>query len=239
MVEEKLTEIRADELMEKIRAEVSRRKICKTEAVRPFPAPPLILETASLADVKEPDHCSAQYPCSLEFKEGGYHIYDFLRFHDEDFVLNAFRGVLRRNPDPDGFEYFLKKLRSGKMAKEEIIGRLRYSPEGRIKKVRIRGLLMKFAILSSFRIPFLGYLLYIMAGIANLPVVLRNLRTMETAVSGQLQRYGSKTDEHGELISSINERLSKINERCPKSLRSEPLPEIADRLSERENLGTS
>ena len=202
--------------MERIKAEVRRRNIRKTEMLHPFPEPPGTLKATVSPGIDGTDHYFIPDSRLLEFEQDGYHINDFLKYHNQDFVINAFRGILMRNPDQDGFEHFLKNLRSGLMTKVEIMGRLRYSPEGRAKNVKIRGLAINFAIRSSFRIPILGYLFHIVAGIANLPAVLRNLHTMETAAFGQLQRYGTKTDKHSELIAGMRDRLSEIEEALPR-----------------------
>ena len=38
----------------------------------------------------------------LELKEDGYHIDDFLGYDGREFVMNAYRGILGREPDPEG-----------------------------------------------------------------------------------------------------------------------------------------
>jgi len=136
---------------------------------------------------------------------------DFLRFHDQIFVMNAYRGILRRNPDPDGLESFLSGLRSGLMTKPEILGRLRYSREGRAKKVNIKGLALNFAFQSCFKIPVLGYLFHVLMSVANFPTILRNFRAMENSAFAQLfnqhqylgeltETFEAKTDELRENI---------------------------------------
>ena len=59
--------------------------------------------------------------------------------------MMAYRCILKRGPDAGGLKYFLNNLRSGKMTKAEILGRLRYAPEGRGKKVKVTGLFWNFA----------------------------------------------------------------------------------------------
>lgn len=55
-------------------------------------------------------------------------------YHDEAFIVNAYRGVLRREPDSSGMTDFLGKLRHGDYTKIEILGRLalpgRATPRG-------------------------------------------------------------------------------------------------------------
>ena len=83
---------------------------------------------------------------SLDIKEDGYHINDFLKFNDQDFVVNAYYGILRRMPDATGLNYFLDKIRQGSFTKIEALGRIRYSSEGRSIGVKVRGLLLPLLV---------------------------------------------------------------------------------------------
>ncbi|KAF5429181.1 O-antigen chain-terminating methyltransferase [Candidatus Methanophagaceae archaeon] len=170
MIQTNIPEINVDELMEKIRAEVRRRKEREETVHGPAhqadrasqPAPSPGIDPFSIGTIPEPE--------PFEFKGGGYHINDFLKYHDLHFVMNAYRGILRRRPDSKGLQHFLKNFRSGKMSKAEVLGRLRYSPEGRVKKVKMKGLFWNFVVQSSFRIPVLGYFSRLTVGIVNLPM---------------------------------------------------------------------
>src|SRR5436190_260228 len=39
-----------------------------------------------------------------------YHVRDLLKYHDRDFVWNAYRALLKREPDTEGLSAFLEKL---------------------------------------------------------------------------------------------------------------------------------
>ncbi len=153
MIEINVPGINADELMEKIRVEVRGREKRMRGAVYPKGEP---LNVGPTSDLE-----------LIEFREKGYHLNDFLTYHGRDFVMNAYHAILMRWPDSEALEYFVGNLTSGKMTKVEVLGRLRYSPEGRVKGVRVRGLLWSFGIQSSFKIPVLGYIFRRTAGIAD------------------------------------------------------------------------
>jgi hypothetical protein len=68
-----------------------------------------------------------------------YTIADFLQFHDEAFIVNAFVGLLQRKPDDASLQKWLKKLRTG-TPRMEVLRDLRFSPEGEGRKVRVLGL---------------------------------------------------------------------------------------------------
>jgi len=178
MKEPDMEAINVDELMEKIKAEVKRRKAQGGEAGN-IPRDP-----CHVGDFA-PD--TARESAPMEYKEGGYLIDDFLKYHDEAFVTNAYQGILSRSPDPSAFKHFLSNLRSGKMTKAEVLGRLRYSPEGRIRHVRIQGLFWNFLIQSSFRMPVFGYFMHLMTAILNLPKIVRNIQAMEGSAFTQLK----------------------------------------------------
>ena len=113
---------------------------------------------------------------------------DFLNFHDEQFIHNAYTGILGRDPDPEGFEHYLSKLRSGELNKIEIVGRLRYSKEGRQLSKKIKGLLLPFFVNLMYRIPMLGYVVRFTAGLVQLPVILKNIAKFESYVQWQFTR---------------------------------------------------
>jgi SAM-dependent methyltransferase len=111
-----------------------------------------------------------------------YRIDDFLRYHDEDFVRNAYRGLLRREPDVAGYTDYLGALRSARLSKTEIIGRIRYSPEGRAQAVPVRGLRVPFALRTLRQLPVVGHLIGIVQYLLRLPNIVRNHERLEAVV---------------------------------------------------------
>src|SRR5450631_622014 len=102
-----------------------------------------------------------------------YEVGEFLSYYDEDFVRNAYRGLLGREPDAEGARRFLTALRTGDLAKVEVLGRIRFSPEGRAAGVRVSGLRFPFAMRTLRRIPVLGYVLGIIQHLFRLPNIVR------------------------------------------------------------------
>ena len=84
-------------------------------------------------------------------------INDLFEYDDREFVINAYRVILNREPDAEGFEHFKSNLSAGKMTKAEVLARLRYSPEGRLLKVHIKGLFRKFLANSFYKIPIFAF----------------------------------------------------------------------------------
>jgi len=95
-------------------------------------------------------------PKSFKYQEKEIDINGLLAYKDEEFIKKVFEKILLRQPDREGFNYFLNQLRSGKLSKRDIIFRLRYSKEGRQRSVKIKGLFPKgFISILSF-IPILN-----------------------------------------------------------------------------------
>jgi len=70
-----------------------------------------------------------------------YHVNEFLVYEDIEFVVNAFRGILRREPDESGLDTYTTLLRRrGDAVKLEIVLSLLESGEGRERGVRVLGI---------------------------------------------------------------------------------------------------
>lgn len=55
---------------------------------------------------------------------------EIIALHDDDFINTAYRLLLKRNPDPEGFQYYLNRIRKG-IKKIDILDQLRTSSEGK------------------------------------------------------------------------------------------------------------
>ena len=174
-------------LKRRVREDVKRRRAAVGER-RPVEVPrsePLMrsraMRGAEVAANTRPMRRLAESAGTIERKEQ-YSLGDFLCFNDEDFIRNAYRGVLRREPDAKGSLPFLEGLRTGQMAKAEILARLRYSTEGRAHGVPIRGLPVAFALRTVERAPLIGRLLGIVHYVILLPEIARNHERLESEV---------------------------------------------------------
>ncbi len=112
----------------------------------------------------------------------GYRLADFLQYHDDEFVRHAYRALLGREPDVTGRAEFLAALRSGRWAKIEILGRIRFSAEGRAGGVRVRGLALRFALRTVRRVPVVGRLVGMIQYVIRLPEIVANHERLEAAL---------------------------------------------------------
>ena len=138
-----------------------------------------------------------------------YSVGDFLCFHGEDFIRNAYRALLGRDPDPGGFAAFDQQLRCGTRARIEILGRLRYSAEGRARAVVVRGLGVPFAIATVGRVPLLGRVLRIAQALVTLPDSLRAYERHQAAIIRDRNEASRRFNALGIPIATELERLRR------------------------------
>jgi SAM-dependent methyltransferase len=148
-----------------------------------------------------------------------YHVSDLLQYHDHTFIWNAYRAILKREPDEEGLKQFLKKLRGGRFNKIDVLASLRFSQEGRSRNVTVDGLARPAMIRRFYRVPVLGYLLELIVGIARLPAFLRSQREFEAHALAQQQLIASHLNNVSHTGFQVTESLSR------------ELAEVSDRLS--------
>jgi len=105
------------------------------------------------------------------------HVRDLLAFEDVEFIRAAYAATLGRPPDEDGLGCYLRMLRGG-ASKIEILGRLRNSTEGKQQGSRIRGLWLPYMLDRVSRLPVVGRIMLVGAGIWNLPGYVRSHRRL-------------------------------------------------------------
>ena len=147
-------------------------------------------DSSSLAEVSS-DRADGQFRSQPEFvpnRDHHYHVSDLFKYHDRQFVWNAYRALLKREPDTEGLTAFLEKLRSGQFNKIDVLAALHFSPEGRRNQVTIDGLRLPATIRRLYRVPVIGYLAELVVGAARLPLLIRNQRQIESHLTAQQER---------------------------------------------------
>ena len=137
-----------------------------------------------------------------------YHINDLLKYHDKNFIQNAYRAILKRDPDGAGYTGFIEGLRSGRLNKIDVLARLRYSSEGRAKKVHTEGLLFPALIRLGYRLPILGYLLHLIVALLRLPSMIRNQQQFESHVLAQMEIVAGSINQAAQDLQVHNQRIS-------------------------------
>gem|GEM_PF-813066 len=111
-----------------------------------------------------------------------YRIGELTDAHHQAFVDQAFQALLKRAPSPAESDAQLALLAAG-ATKAEVLGNLRWSPEGRAVGARVAGLAPRYAMAKLRRVPLLGYLVDIPLNLAALPALARHQRASDAMVA--------------------------------------------------------
>lgn len=145
-------------------------------------------------------------------KKSIYQLNELLVLYDEAFVDNAYETLLRRKADRQGRRNFLEQLRAGSVSRIEVLGRLRYSREGRQQAVSVAGLFGEYAKTLTFRVPVLGPLFEVMVVLARLPARLRHLAFLQEQTMArivELERQFNLLSQQSEA--AVNRLISELN----------------------------
>lgn len=192
-----------DELMREIRADIAARLPDADDET------PARYEGRRAVAADAPD---ARLPRLGEFtlplaRKDAYRLDDFLAYQDADFVRNAYRALLGREPDPEGGSRYLAKIRSGQLSRVEVLGRIRYSPEGKASRIRVDGLFVPFALRTARRAPVLGRLLGIAQYVWRLPDIARNHEMLEAAM---FEQRAAMRDRINEVVAGIENAIEQV-----------------------------
>ena len=155
----------------------------------------------------------ALQPAFHPHSDGRYHVNDLLKYHDRNFIQNAYRAILKRGPDATGYKTFIESLRSGRLNKIDILAGLRYSAEGRAKKVEIEGLGTPALIRKAYRVPVLGYLFNLAVALTRLPLMIRSEQQFEAHVLAQQELVADQLNHLGRTLRAHSGEVSQVLER--------------------------
>ncbi|TSD84123.1 DUF4214 domain-containing protein [Mycobacterium sp. KBS0706] len=146
-----------------------------------------------------------------------YALDEFLRLGDEAFVRAAYQGLLRREPDPQGLSRQLRRLRSGRASKADILISLRWSPEGRKHGAKVSGLKRLRRWRSAGRVPILGPTMRWLLMLGRLPRLWREVRRQSAQseqmslswqnFAGLLQQRGQS---HEDQVLALRDRIEEL-----------------------------
>jgi len=192
-----------DEVMARVRAEVARR--------RGQPQADALSAAGHAAPAVLPRWAPARGRLAYR---SDYRLDELLAFSDLDFIDQCYRIVLRRPPDDGGLNHYLGLLRSGALSKVEILGEIRFSPEGMQRGVHVDGLLLPYTLWRWSRKPVLGPVLRWFHGLLHLGAFHPRQDQLDGARARDL------TDA-GQTINRLSERLEGELARLASEHRSE------------------
>jgi len=112
-----------------------------------------------------------------------YEYQDFTKYRDDlEFIKNLYLGLLKREVDKVGLQYYLDLLRKGKKSKEEIVSLVRYSKEGREKNINLLGSKKRYLKAKLYAIPVVGYIVKLCIAFISLPKLLQKIDYLEKSL---------------------------------------------------------
>ena len=148
----------------------------------------------------------------------GYHVHDLLKYHDHQFVWNAYLALLKREPDEEGLRRHLEELRRGRVNKIDVLARLRYSPEGKRANVQIEGLRWPAIVRRAYRVPILGYLLELPVTLFRLPSFVHHQRKAEAHFAAQLDRLADGLNQANSVLAAERRHRAELIESFKRSI---------------------
>ncbi len=228
MVESNIPEINVDEIMEKIREEVNRRKAhqngvdYQTNILHVNDASPntTVKQTKLWQTIKAIQFRLRKYPfysfayrTALRFTrfipkyQTSFTIEDFLKYDEKTFIKNAYKGILLRDADEQGLNFYLSMMGSGRLNKVQVLASLRYSKEGKEKKTNIKGLYLSYLATKLYKLPIMGYAIRWITAIIKMPLIVRNITAFENYTNTRFNHSDSiMTKEFNTLRNTIEKK---------------------------------
>ena len=138
----------------------------------------------------------------LDASRRHYDVQEFLQFRDRAFITIAYQALLKREPDYEGFENYLKILRDNPSKKKEILAAISISAEGKSHAVKVEGLWWEKCKVALQNTPFLG------KGIRRLFMLFDN-RPLKRKFAVLDDRLGHLAEETGQALNWITTQAEK------------------------------
>jgi len=159
-------------LVERVRAEVAARR---SSFVQPAPA------SAGARGEARPAHLPRTYRENLVDFKGAYALRELVVHEELDFVRNAYRALLHRDPEPEALSHFRETLDRG-VTKLDLLQFIARSPEGRSVGVKLHGLGFAVFMQRLRALPVVGRMVAVAQYVVSLPWILQRLERQERAL---------------------------------------------------------
>ncbi|GAA0712890.1 class I SAM-dependent methyltransferase [Dokdonella soli] len=187
-----------DDYLERVKAEIR----AEAEAAR---------ARDPLPRIEPPPRASTRTPASdgIERERLDYTIGELTGPDYRAFIDHAFHALLKRAPDDAGSAMQIRLLAAG-AAKAEVLGNLRWSPEGRRVGARVRGLLPRYALAKLARVPVFGYFVEWGLVLAGLPMLLRHQRAADTSIAARFNAAADAQREHEQRLAGLQGAFASL-----------------------------
>lgn len=191
-----------DEIMRRVRVEVAkRRELSSLDAG----------QVAQSAESPRQEGGLARWRSSVlpDAAKREFILPELLEASDETFVVTAYRALLRREPDQDGQAHYLGLLRTGGMSKVEVLGAIRWSPEGKARSVHVDGLLAPYLLQKWQRKPLVGPIIGWAQALLRLGTLSRRQQMHDAAAAREAHGLGSTINQ---LSLQLQSRFQELEE---------------------------
>jgi SAM-dependent methyltransferase len=210
-------EINVAGLMAEIRAEAGRRKaageVLSIAALPPAPRPASSNGAYTVAQADAPaelPRISLRDDLQLRI-DASYTLDELLKYYDAEFVENAYRAILKREPEQSGYATYLESLRNGSFDRVDVLVSLRYSSEGRERGVFIKGLKGRALLRRLYGLPVLGYLIECLVRVWRLPLLASQERRFQGYYHAQQEQTVAHVNQTVAHINQLSEQLDRIH----------------------------
>lgn len=188
-----------DDYLDRVKAEIrADADLARTREPLPRRPPPPVRHAGPCDDGIERDRLD-------------YGIGELTGPHYRAFIDHAFRALLKRAPDDASADRQIRLLAGG-AGKAEILGNLRWSPEGRRVGTRVRGLLPRYALAKLTRVPVLGYFVEWGIALAGLPMLLRHQRAADTSMAARFGDIADAQRDHAQRLAELGAEHDRRSE---------------------------
>jgi SAM-dependent methyltransferase len=142
-----------------------------------------VIDVAQLAATEPALPRFAQAPQRIEIRDR-YTLGELMSCSDADFIHNAYRALLKRDADAQGYLHNYSLLARGSVSRLETLRQFRDSDEAQRHKVRIEGLDRALLLKRLSRWPIIGGLVSLALELRNLPITAARLEAQERKLLG-------------------------------------------------------
>jgi hypothetical protein len=138
------------------------------------------------------------------------------------FIANAYNVILKRPLDTLGHLGYVKALQQNRLNKLEVLGRIRYSKEGRRIGVPVNGLFIPFISITTIKMParLVVYLYSLLKAIIRLPQVLKTIDLQDQYIKQQHIDYISKLELQNNSIKTLSTNLDILQQQVMQQIQN-------------------
>jgi FkbM family methyltransferase len=131
-----------------------------------------------------------------------------LQYHDRQFVQCAYQSLLRREPDADGLQYYVHRLRAG-APKIQILSEIYASDEAKSVGLDLPGLRRAIRRQKCLRWPLIGFIFKSVIDVEGSSAVETRLRIIEQQIFVLVQHFESHSAQIEQMIEGVSELFRK------------------------------